>query len=193
MNAQRRIEVYTRGRATLTPHQRRRVVHKARGKERAAALALIAALVALGASCSGGGARSREARGPLVVTPTSSEPIGWNGYTGPTRTTTVPPTPPTTARVSRSRPPAPSRGSLGAGGGCDRPSTCPALRQCENGGSYGTHSNNGYTGAYQISGSTGRSVGMPSNPTPAQQDAAADAIYARGGRGQWPVCGRYLR
>lgn len=120
----------------------------------------------------------------------SSSSYNWGGFRAPTTTTQPPTTTPPTTAPKRAAPP---RASRSAPGPCDRPSNCPQLRQCENGGDYGTHSNNGFVGAYQIMPGTGRSVGMPANPTPAQQDAAADAIYARGGRSQWPVCGKYLR
>lgn len=72
-------------------------------------------------------------------------------------------------------------------GPCDRPSTCPQLRACENGGSYAAGSNPRFYGAYQFADSSTRGM------TPAQQDAHADAMYAERGAQPWPTCGKYLR
>lgn len=94
-----------------------------------------------------------------------------------------------------------------AGGPCDRPSTCPPLRQCEHGGSYTAGNNPRYKFAYQFSRSTWISLGAQTKEgiaasaaewdagvaSPAEQDARADALYFRSGRGQWPICGRFLR
>ncbi|MHB1774471.1 MAG: transglycosylase family protein [Acidimicrobiales bacterium] len=66
-----------------------------------------------------------------------------------------------------------------------------ALRQCESGGNYAEDSGNGYYGAYQFSLGTWESLGyggLPSSAPPAVQDAAAQALQARSGWGQWPVC-----
>lgn len=83
--------------------------------------------------------------------------------------------------------PAPSSGGLGGG--------WEALRQCESGGNYANKSNGTYRGAYQFSrqswAATG-GTGDPADASPAEQDARAQALYARSGRGQWPVCGRHL-
>ena len=67
------------------------------------------------------------------------------------------------------------------------------IRQCESGGNYSTNTGNGYYGAYQFSQSTWSGLGYsgtPSSASPATQDAAAAALAARSGFGQWPVCGR---
>ncbi len=66
------------------------------------------------------------------------------------------------------------------------------IRQCESGGNYSTNTGNGYYGAYQFSQQTWSSLGysgVPSNASPATQDAAAAQLAARSGFGQWPVCG----
>ena len=66
------------------------------------------------------------------------------------------------------------------------------IRQCESGGNYSTNTGNGYYGAYQFTQGTWNSLGysgLPSNASPATQDAAAAQLAARSGFGQWPVCG----
>jgi hypothetical protein len=70
-----------------------------------------------------------------------------------------------------------------------------ALRQCESGGNYAENTGNGYYGAYQFSLGTWESLGysgLPSSAPPAEQDAAAQALQARSGWGQWPVCSQKL-
>lgn len=55
-------------------------------------------------------------------------------------------------------------------------------------------SGGGYCGAYQFDQSTWSSVGMSGSPcgaSPAQQDAAAQKLYAQRGSQPWPVCGRF--
>jgi uncharacterized protein YabE (DUF348 family) len=69
------------------------------------------------------------------------------------------------------------------------------LRQCEAGGNYAMNSGNGYYGAYQFDVSTWQSnggVGLPSDASPATQDAIAKSVFARRGSQPWPICGRYL-
>lgn len=77
------------------------------------------------------------------------------------------------------------------------------LRRCESGGNYGTHTGNGYSGAYQFDQPTwdgvvrrmGRRdlVGVPpASASVADQDTAAAELYAERGAQPWPVCGRYL-
>ena len=66
------------------------------------------------------------------------------------------------------------------------------IRQCESGGNYSTNTGNGYYGAYQFTQGTWNSLGypgLPSDASPATQDAAAAQLAARSGFGQWPVCG----
>jgi hypothetical protein len=66
------------------------------------------------------------------------------------------------------------------------------IRQCESGGNYSTNTGNGYYGAYQFTQGTWNSLGysgVPSDASPATQDAAAAQLAARSGFGQWPVCG----
>ena len=78
-----------------------------------------------------------------------------------------------------------------------------ALRFCEATGNYSAVNPTGtYRGAYQFSRQTwdwiaGLSfehlVGVdPAAAVPADQDRMAQALYDLRGRGQWPVCGRYL-
>lgn len=78
-----------------------------------------------------------------------------------------------------------------------------ALRYCEASGSYGAISPTGnYRGAYQFGQVTWdwiagiyhpRLVGLdPAQVAPADQDVMAQSLYDLRGRGQWPVCGRYL-
>lgn len=69
------------------------------------------------------------------------------------------------------------------------------LRACESNGNYSINTGNGYGGAYQFSLSTWRSLGfsgLPHQASPSTQDAAARALQARSGWGQWPACSRKL-
>jgi resuscitation-promoting factor RpfB len=69
-----------------------------------------------------------------------------------------------------------------------------ALAKCESGGNPRAVNPAGYYGLYQFSLSTWRSVGGSGNPvdaSPDEQTARAQALYARGGAGQWG-CGRHL-
>ena len=78
-----------------------------------------------------------------------------------------------------------------------------ALRFCEATGNYTAVNPTGkYRGAYQFSHQTWdwiaelnfeHLIGVdPAAATPADQDRMAQALYDLRGRGQWPVCGRYL-
>ncbi len=78
-----------------------------------------------------------------------------------------------------------------------------ALRFCEATGNYGAVNPTGkYRGAYQFSRQTWdwiaglnheHLVGVdPAVASPGDQDRMAQALYDLRGRGQWPVCGRYL-
>ena len=78
-----------------------------------------------------------------------------------------------------------------------------ALRFCEATGDYGAVNPTGkYRGAYQFSRQTwdwiaglhhDHLVGVdPATAAPRDQDRMARALYDLRGRGQWPVCGRYL-
>ena len=78
-----------------------------------------------------------------------------------------------------------------------------ALRFCEATGNYAAVNPTGkYRGAYQFSRQTWdwiaelhfeQLVGVdPAVAVPADQDRMAQALYDLRGRGQWPVCGRYL-
>lgn len=140
-------------------------------------------LVCLTSCATGGGQHQPQRAVPLAPSRFLLAYRGW----GLRSATTVPPTTvpvvtipkphPTTPRASR------SRGS----GPCDRPSNCPQLRACENGGSYGAGTNPRYYGAYQFADRS--TWGM----TPAEQDAHADQMYAQRGAQPWPVCGKYLK
>jgi uncharacterized protein YabE (DUF348 family) len=69
-----------------------------------------------------------------------------------------------------------------------------ALARCESGGNPRAVNPAGYYGLYQFSLSTWRGVGGVGNPidaSPAEQLARAQALYARGGAGQWG-CGSHL-
>ena len=71
-----------------------------------------------------------------------------------------------------------------------------ALARCESGGRVNAVSSNGlYYGLYQFSIPTWRAMGgagLPSQASAAEQTARAQALYARSGAGQWPVCGKNL-
>jgi uncharacterized protein YabE (DUF348 family) len=69
-----------------------------------------------------------------------------------------------------------------------------ALAKCESGGNARAYNPAGYYGLYQFSKSTWAGVGGSGDPrdaSPAEQTARAQALYARGGAGQWG-CGRHL-
>jgi uncharacterized protein YabE (DUF348 family) len=69
-----------------------------------------------------------------------------------------------------------------------------SLAKCESGGNPQAANPAGYYGLYQFSKSTWASVGGSGDPrsaSPAEQTARAQALYARGGAGQWG-CGRHL-
>ncbi len=70
------------------------------------------------------------------------------------------------------------------------------LARCESGGNPRAVSSTGkYRGLYQFSVATWRSVGGEGDPidaSPAEQTYRAKTLYTRSGRGQWPVCGKYL-
>ena len=71
-----------------------------------------------------------------------------------------------------------------------------ALARCESGGNPRAVSSTGkYRGLYQFSVGTWRTVGGEGDPidaSPAEQTYRAKLLYSRSGRGQWPVCGKYL-
>lgn len=70
-----------------------------------------------------------------------------------------------------------------------------ALRECESGGNYRINTGNGYYGAYQFSLSTWASMGgsgLPSDASPAEQDARAQRLYNAAGASPWPTCGSLL-
>ncbi len=67
-----------------------------------------------------------------------------------------------------------------------------ALARCESGGNPTAVSRNGlYYGLYQFSLPTWRAMGgsgLPTQASAAEQTARAQALQARSGWGQWPVC-----
>lgn len=71
-----------------------------------------------------------------------------------------------------------------------------ALARCESGGNPTIVSSNGkYYGLYQFSLPTWQAVGgtgLPSEASPAEQTARAQALQARSGWGQWPACAAKL-
>lgn len=69
------------------------------------------------------------------------------------------------------------------------------LRMCESSNEYSINTGNGYFGAYQFSLSTWQGLGLtglPSNATPAEQDAAAYKLYREAGWSPWPACSAML-
>jgi uncharacterized protein YabE (DUF348 family) len=71
-----------------------------------------------------------------------------------------------------------------------------ALANCESHSNPHAVSANGtYHGLYQFSVDTWRRMGgtgIPSEATPREQTYRAILLYKRSGRGQWPVCGKFL-
>ncbi len=71
-----------------------------------------------------------------------------------------------------------------------------ALARCESGGNPKAYNPAGpYYGLYQFLASTWHSVGgtgVPTDHAASEQTYRAQILYKRSGRGQWPVCGRYL-
>jgi hypothetical protein len=69
------------------------------------------------------------------------------------------------------------------------------LRSCESGDEYTINTGNGFYGAYQFSLSTWQGLGysgVPSNASPATQDAAALKLYKESGWSPWPACSAML-
>lgn len=86
----------------------------------------------------------------------------------------------------------PSAGLTESTGVVPSPSQWAILRACESGGDYGINTGNGYYGAYQFDQGTWQSVGgsgLPSDASPAEQDARALALWRDRGWQPWPVCG----
>lgn len=66
-----------------------------------------------------------------------------------------------------------------------------AIANCESGGNWATNTGNGYYGGLQFTLSSWRAVGgtgLPSDASAAEQIARAQALEARSGWGNWPVC-----
>ena len=66
-----------------------------------------------------------------------------------------------------------------------------AIASCESGGNWSTNTGNGYYGGLQFSLSSWRAVGgtgLPSDASASEQIARAQALQARSGWGNWPVC-----
>jgi hypothetical protein len=113
----------------------------------------------------------------------------------PPTTTTVPPPPVETPAVVPSTPTSGAAGnavdsSSAAAWAASPGVTC--IRQHESGDNYSDNTGNGYFGAYQDELSTWDShggTGLPSDASPAVQDAINYAIYLSGGWGQWGTAG----
>lgn len=89
----------------------------------------------------------------------------------------------------------PSAESAETSGAVPSPTEWALLRDCEASGDYGANTGNGYYGAYQFDLGTWQSVGgsgLPSDASPAEQDARALALYQDRGAQPWPVCGALL-
>jgi len=70
-----------------------------------------------------------------------------------------------------------------------------ALRACESSGNYATDTHNGFYGAYQFDIGTWQGLGLsglPSQASPATQDAAARTLQAQRGWQPWPACSARL-
>jgi hypothetical protein len=149
---------------------------------------LVAVLVLVAPAC-GSSPPQRTVKTAAATGPPS---LGrWWHFSPTTTTAPAPPAPvvPSTVPSPRRRAVSPARPATGGGTGWE------ALRQCENGGSYAGTSN-GYYGAYQFDRGTWASNNVAGGEwgtaTPAQQDAAAQHLYAQRGAQPWPVCGRHL-
>jgi hypothetical protein len=73
--------------------------------------------------------------------------------------------------------------------------TWAKLRMCESSGNYATNTGNGFYGAYQfnlLTWQAGGNTGLPSNASPAVQDAAAQKLYDSRGWQPWPACSAKL-
>jgi hypothetical protein len=129
--------------------------------------------------------------------PTASAPPA---PTEPSATTATPNPPPTATSPTPTTPPA---------GGEPSADDWNRLRMCESGNNYAINTGNGYYGAYQfsigtwdwmaISTGSGLAGVLPSDATPAQQDAAAlalwryyDAWAGHNGWDPWPWCADHL-
>jgi hypothetical protein len=69
------------------------------------------------------------------------------------------------------------------------------LAACESGGNWAINTGNGYYGGLQFTLSTWQSLGgsgLPSDASREEQIARAEALQARSGWGQWPVCAAKL-
>jgi hypothetical protein len=142
-----------------------------------------------------------EPRAPAPTTPAPSA----TPRPAPTRPVVDPPAPPTATPV----PPTPvpvapdEHDTSKPNGGGPTAADWEALRQCESSGNYGIDSGNGYFGAYQFSQATWDWVAsmerpdlvgvVPSDASPADQDALAFALYDLRGAAPWPTCGAHLR
>ena len=116
--------------------------------------------------------------------------------TNPSTTTTGTTTPPTTTTTSTSTTTTTTLpATIVAAGTTPAGGVWAELRQCESDDNYGDDTGNGYYGAYQFSEETWLGIGesgLPSDAPPAVQDAAAKALQARSGWGQWPACAAKL-
>jgi len=85
--------------------------------------------------------------------------------------------------------------AFAAPAGAATPDDFARLRVCESGNRYTANTGNGYYGAYQFNLQTWRGqglTGLPSDASPAVQDAAAANLQAQRGWQPWPACSRKL-
>jgi len=122
---------------------------------------------------------------PVTATPITATPVAV--------ATTASQTPLALAATHRTRSgraaSTPAVGSSGASPG----GAFACIRSRESGGNYATNTGNGYYGAYQFKLSTWRSLGgtgLPSQASPAVQDAMAQRLQQRSGWGQWSTASR---
>lgn len=135
-----------------------------------------------------------------------SSHLGSHRYTGPRHARPsgprhAKPAPPTTAHRAAAATGLAAAIALGdtlvmAGtAGAVTPDTWAQLRMCESSGNYHVNTGNGYYGAYQFNLATWHGLGypgLPSDASPAVQDAAAQKLYNQRGWQPWPACSAKL-
>ena len=127
----------------------------------------------------------------FFMTATPEELEAFVRYVTPPPPPPPPPPAPKKSTTTKSAAAAPSQeGHSGPGG------YLACVRQRESGGRYNINTGNGYYGAYQFLPSTWNGIAkragrpdlvgvLPSNASPADQDAMAQALYAEQGRQPW--------
>lgn len=134
---------------------------------------------------------------PSAPAPTSA-PTAQPAAPTPVPPTPAPTTPPSAPAPTATTAPAPTAVPSGA----PTAEQWAQVRACESGGNYQINTGNGYYGAYQFSATTWNNLAsqyypslvgvLPSDASPADQDAMAYKLWEVAGRGQWPTCGRVL-